>query len=334
MNSGIGILSYKNNSGIGNIARTFEKYLEIDDFFVVNFPEKPLRTDWLNGNEYFGTGALYQTSDKEIRDWFKKSQIKKLLLIETPFNWNLFDIAKEFGIEVFSLIHWECFRNDKRWHKATKLISNTKCGVEYVKKLGFENIEYISYPVDLEFKQRVKAEKFLYVYGYGGVWDRKNLKAVIEVQRRLNFPLLIRTQVPLDIRGENIEVRYENIDDYKDLYIEGDVLLYPTKFEGLGLIILEAMASGIPVITTDAPPMNEYIREEELLVKVERKEQYTIYSNFDGNLVDIDDFEGKIKAIRDKDISFLSQLLRERIEKEYCWKVVKEQYWKILSSKD
>jgi glycosyltransferase involved in cell wall biosynthesis len=43
------------------------------------------------------------------------------------------------------------------------------------------------------------------------------------------------------------------------LYHMGKVLLFPTKLEGLGLPLFEALASGMPVIATDAPPMNEYI---------------------------------------------------------------------------
>lgn len=325
----LGILSYKNNSGIGNIAHNFEKYLEIDNFFVVNFPEKPLRKDWLKGNEYIGSKSTHQTASDEIREWFSRSKIKKLLIIETPFNWNLFDIAKEFGIDVYALIHWECFQPDKRWLKVKRLFSNTKYGVEYIKKLGFENIEYIPYPVDidyLEYRQRAKVEKFLYIYGYGGVWDRKNIKVVLDVQQRLKFPLLIRTQVPLNITGENIEVRQGDIENYKDLYVEGDVLFYPTKFEGLGLEILEAMACGIPVITTDAPPMNEYIRENELLLDIERKEKYNIYTVFEGNIVSREDIGRKIKNLMGKDIRDLSKKMRQRIVEEFSWNVVGKQY--------
>lgn len=43
------------------------------------------------------------------------------------------------------------------------------------------------------------------------------------------------------------------------LYHMGRVLLFPTKLEGLGLPLFEALACGMPVIATDAPPMNEYI---------------------------------------------------------------------------
>ena len=43
------------------------------------------------------------------------------------------------------------------------------------------------------------------------------------------------------------------------LYHFGDVYVYPTRLEGIGLTIAEALASGLPVITTNAPPMNEFV---------------------------------------------------------------------------
>jgi len=45
------------------------------------------------------------------------------------------------------------------------------------------------------------------------------------------------------------------------LYRFGDVYVYPTWLEGIGLTIQEALASGLPVITTDVPPMNEVVVE-------------------------------------------------------------------------
>lgn len=43
------------------------------------------------------------------------------------------------------------------------------------------------------------------------------------------------------------------------LYHMGDIYVYPSYLEGIGLTIAEALASGLPVITTDNPPMNEFV---------------------------------------------------------------------------
>jgi len=55
------------------------------------------------------------------------------------------------------------------------------------------------------------------------------------------------------------------------LYHLGDVYVYPTLLEGLGLTLYEALSCGLPVITTDNAPMNEVINNDiGYLVKVEK----------------------------------------------------------------
>jgi glycosyltransferase involved in cell wall biosynthesis len=46
-----------------------------------------------------------------------------------------------------------------------------------------------------------------------------------------------------------------------------DVAIQPSKMEGIGFMILEAVCAGLPVITTDYPPMNEYVRQPEMKVR-------------------------------------------------------------------
>ena len=46
------------------------------------------------------------------------------------------------------------------------------------------------------------------------------------------------------------------------LYSMGDVYIYPTKKEGIGLTITEAMCTGMPVVTSNYPTMNEWLEDE------------------------------------------------------------------------
>jgi glycosyltransferase involved in cell wall biosynthesis len=47
------------------------------------------------------------------------------------------------------------------------------------------------------------------------------------------------------------------------LYTRGDVYCYPSRLEGIGLTVPEALSSGLPVIVPDHPPMNEFVHPEE-----------------------------------------------------------------------
>lgn len=56
------------------------------------------------------------------------------------------------------------------------------------------------------------------------------------------------------------------------LQAQADVSLFPTRVEGVGYPMLESLALGVPVVTTDAPPMNEFVREGETGLLVRAKE--------------------------------------------------------------
>ena len=55
----------------------------------------------------------------------------------------------------------------------------------------------------------------------------------------------------------NVELRAAAASN-RDLYSDGDVCVQLSRWEGLGLPLLECQAAGLPLITTDAPPMNEH----------------------------------------------------------------------------
>ena len=77
--------------------------------------------------------------------------------------------------------------------------------------------------------------------------------------------LIIHTQIPIErvckynkqqLEEYGIEIVEKTV-TAPGLYCKGDVYVYPTRLDGLGLTMYEALASGLPLITTDFPPMNE-----------------------------------------------------------------------------
>jgi glycosyltransferase involved in cell wall biosynthesis len=103
---------------------------------------------------------------------------------------------------------------------------------------------------------------------------RKPFAEIIEAFSRVADPrlrLLVRGQVERKVdrlseaaqRDPRIEVELSDrpTDEHLRQFASCDVCLSPSRWEGLGLPLYEAIAFGMPAITNDAPPMNEVVRE-------------------------------------------------------------------------
>jgi len=88
------------------------------------------------------------------------------------------------------------------------------------------------------------------------------------------------------------------------LYHLGDVYVYPSRLEGIGLTVAEALACGMPVVVPDDGPMNEFIpKRGSQLVKIER-----LFARADGyywpqNEVSVEDLSLKLlKCLQEKSL--------------------------------
>jgi 1,2-diacylglycerol 3-alpha-glucosyltransferase len=101
---------------------------------------------------------------------------------------------------------------------------------------------------------------------------RKPFEVIAEAFTRVDddrLRLLVRGQVerkrdPLagfTERDERIEVELADrpTEEHLRQFAACDVCLSPSRWEGLGLPLYEAIAFGMPAITNDAPPMNEVV---------------------------------------------------------------------------
>lgn len=112
--------------------------------------------------------------------------------------------------------------------------------------------------------------RFFHSAGMRGLDCRKGSDILVRAFQDVTgkVKLIIHSQVGLTAYPKDVVSLIEKDDRIEfieatvgppGLYHLGDVYVYPTRLEGIGLTIAEALASGLPVITTDAPPMNEFV---------------------------------------------------------------------------
>ena len=102
-----------------------------------------------------------------------------------------------------------------------------------------------------------------YALTVGVVTQRKNPLVAAEAARAAGLPLVVAGPVKDTVlaaelaRGGAKVTGYVTNGELASLYRDAECLLFPSRFEGFGLPVVEAMASGTPVVCADEPALRE-----------------------------------------------------------------------------
>lgn len=87
--------------------------------------------------------------------------------------------------------------------------------------------------------------------------DQSDVRLILHSQHALKDWLRSQGLLSIVENDSRITIIEEKLDTADFLHM-GDVYLYPSRLEGIGLTQVEAQASGLPIIVTDVEPMSEF----------------------------------------------------------------------------
>ncbi len=333
----VGLIGWNIRTGVGYQNRDI----------AVNLPV----TSWLAPvHEHFGRREMpamaghywapdpRKVSRRELRNWL--SGLDWLVFVEETYIPGLPQLAKEMGVSVACVPNWEWLSLSHDWLSfVDMMICPTACAfrmlVQWRADLGFAwDVVHVPWPIDaarFTFRRRERCDRFLFVNGMGGVrasylddsetsYRRKGGELIAATARLMkSVPFLVYSQVddPIDWPA-NVEVRPAPRDN-RELYFDGDVCVQPSHFEGLGLQHLECQAAGLPLVTTDAPPMNEC--RPYRTVPVDHTELVFTWDDHpvDSNVIKPEDLVTVLDQIYRTDIGEASQRAHDYIMQERSW---------------
>ena len=320
------------NSGLGTLSWEFARHLRPDKVLLVEngqfitFPERY--------KDFEVKHALYSVSQK-LKDWLL-TDIDILFTAETFYDWSLVKECRSRGVKSILYTMYEMTHSPMVAHPDLFL-----CPSRLDYDVMPEPKKYLPVPLATDrliWQKRTKAHTFIHSASHGGMSGRKGTQLFLDAiplvkNQDVKFKIFAwkdEYKIPNDKRVEFLPIQFQN---YWQLWREGDVLVYPQDYNGICLPVVEAMASGLGVITTDIYPFNEYMPRELLFGHRGKYKTRAAKGLMETEAVKIssEDIAVKIDEWANKDISKFS-LYGKNYAKAHSWDVLLPKYEKLFNN--
>lgn len=158
--------------------------------------------------------------------------------------------------------------------KFDKILCKTREAERIFKALN-PNTVFISFTCKDRYDPLVE-KRYKAPFHLAGASSQKGTETVVKTwidNEKLPLLILLRHKHnSSDPSRKNINLRYEYLEDSELSHLQNSCGLHicPSDTEGFGHYIFEAMSCGAVVVTTDAPPMNEFVTDKRCLAGYSR----------------------------------------------------------------
>lgn len=269
----LGIIGYTNlTSGIGVFCREFIDYLGVDSILSVEIIKGQER--WLKRQ----VDTPFPIPKRVVLDYLIDYRPDVVMFIETAFSDDLLWLAESRGVKTVAISMHETW--DQRKLKGADLVACPCFSALEKAQANRANAKLMFLPIGLEmfpFRERT-GHVFTQNLGYNEFNDRRQTAKVVRAFQSIRDPdarliLSCQGQWPPGVKVHDSRITYRQRETATptENYEDGDIAILPMAYEGYGRTILESMASGMPVLTMDADPMNLFQHDPDFLLTPARR---------------------------------------------------------------
>lgn len=319
----VGTICFATNQGIAHIALDYHNHGVINRVMVIKHPHY--------ASDFQRYPYAYNNQGGDVERFLNGLDI--LFLVETGLDFSVVRAAKARGIKVVVMPMFE-YTPFPFPVPVDLFLCPSELDCDVYK--DYRQV-YMPVPVTVVHKMRTVAKTFVHNCGHGQ-WQWG--KGTPELCQAMDY---VQSPIRLKLRGQTGEKRVRDLfTQYAnhpkidllygeaardDLYAEGDVFVYPERYNGLSLPLQEAAAAGMLVMASDHYPANCWLPKEPL-IPVERYERVKIATEFERAVIDPKTIAAKMDEWYGRDITFYSQWGRDYAERN-SWATLRP---KILSA--
>jgi glycosyltransferase involved in cell wall biosynthesis len=261
----LGLIARCDSRGLGYLTRAFYRHMKPDRTLVVDMGELargfPQNLDWYPGETVVAFDG-HHLPEAEVRAWLDGLDV--VWSAETYYDWRIIEWAREVGVRTIQMAMPEFFRSDVPrpdavWNPTTWRMDLLPPDTRVVPVPVEDNVWPLT-PAGSGGRLQV-----VHVAGHRAAGDRNGTLIVLAAARLVRQPMdiwihcqdaslpRIRPLAP----GTSIYLLPGGKDDRRDLYGPGQVMVLPRRYGGLAMPAQEAMAAGLGLVMSNAPPNAE-----------------------------------------------------------------------------